>query len=117
MGFDPASYVVNETAGSVELTVRIVMGSLERSAVVNYLTIDGTATAASPFPDYGNQSGPLTFSPGVLFQRFSIPIVDDIAVEDPESFFASLTTMDDSVTLSPDNAMITILQVPGDDGK
>ncbi len=116
VGFDPASYFINETTGTVELTVRLTMGSLERSAIVSYFTIDGTATSEAP-ADFMSVSGPLTFSQGVATQQFSIGIVNDAILEDMESFLAGLRTSDNSVRLLPDRATVNIEEEPGDDRK
>ena len=66
---------------------------------------------ASGEQDFVTHSVDLTFGPGITEQRVNITIIDDIRLEHDEQFdsFVSLTVADSAVTLSPDQASITII--------
>ena len=56
----------------------------------------------------------LTFSPGQTTQTFNVNTLDDNVLEDArERLFVAATTDDSSVTVSPDQASITILENDG----
>ena len=54
-----------------------------RAVTVQYATVDGTATAGA---DYTSTSGQLVFSADETERQVSVPIVDDVEVEDNETF-------------------------------
>ena len=68
-------------------TVRLSAPSAQPIAV-NYATADHSAVSPS---DYMASSGTLTFAPGVTSQVISVTINGDIALEENESFFVSLS--------------------------
>ncbi|MBV9493405.1 MAG: right-handed parallel beta-helix repeat-containing protein [Acidobacteria bacterium] len=84
--FNPVTYNVNENAGTVTLTVTRTGGT--DPATVQYATANGSATAGS---DYTTSTGTVTFAAGQTSQTFSVPILDDTAVEGPETFTVSLS--------------------------
>lgn len=49
IGFDPDSYTVNEGAGTVTLTARVISGSLERDVEIEFSTADDTAMGEDEF--------------------------------------------------------------------
>ena len=56
----------------------------------------------------------LTFSPNQTTQTFNVNTLDDNVLEDAtERLFVAATTDDSSVTVSPDQASITILENDG----
>ena len=57
----------------------------------------------------------LTFGPGITEQEITMIIIDDLRLEHDEQFnlFVYLTVADPAVSLSPDQASITIIN---DDG-
>ena len=55
----------------------------------------------------------LTFTPGMLLDCFNIAIIDDDLYENPEEFFANVTTTDTQVTISPMTSVITIIDNDG----
>jgi uncharacterized repeat protein (TIGR01451 family) len=70
-------------------------GATEQDVSVKYATADGSADAT----DYSSASGTLTFTPGVMTQTISVPVIGDTINEANEQF---------TVTLSaPVNATIT----------
>ena len=76
--FTSATYQVNETAGSVTISVQRI-GDTTGTATVQFAASNGTATAGS---DYGTQgsttppSGILGFGPGQIVATFTIPIIN-----------------------------------------
>lgn len=96
--FNAATQQVDETAGSIALTV-LRSGGLSRPVSVNYQTANGSATAAptpipnptpSPAPDYAEQSNTLNFAAGETQKTITIRIFDDTAVEQDETFTTTL---------------------------
>ena len=65
---------------------------------------------ASGEQDFVTHSVDLTFGLGITERRVNITIINDIRLEHDEQFnlFISLTVADPAVTLSPDQASITI---------
>jgi hypothetical protein len=57
-------------------------------ATIDYSTADGTATAGN---DYTAASGTLTFNPGETVKTISVPIIDDVIYEGPETFYLNLS--------------------------
>ena len=112
IGFDPAVYSVNETAGSVSLTVRVLAGQLARTVSVDFYTQDGTATS-TPQADFISvaEASPITlqFSPSDLAQQATVTIINDDITENPEQFAGLLSSIDAAVILAPDTASVEIL--------
>ncbi len=108
--FNPASYSVDETAGSVTLTV-VRSGELGRAVSVSFGTSDGTAAAGS---DYAATSGVLNFSAGQTQQTISVAIKDDTITEGSETFSVRLTNPSTGATLGGQSvATATILDNDG----
>jgi Calx-beta domain len=79
---------VFEDAGEVSIAVRRVGGS-GGAVSVRYATADGTAAAGS---DYAAVSGTLSWAAGDAADRsFTVPILDDLAIEGPETFAVTLS--------------------------
>ena len=55
----------------------------------------------------------LTFAPGMLQDCFNVSIINDDMYENPEEFFANITTTDTQVTISPMTTVITIIDNDG----
>jgi parallel beta-helix repeat protein len=88
-GFITASkdiYTVDETAGSVVLTINRTGGS-SGAVSIDYRTFDMTAKAGS---DYTAQSGTLAFADGETQKNIIIPILDDTLLEGAENFAVEL---------------------------
>jgi len=101
--FGATSYVVNENAGGVVVTVTRI-GNVSNAATVNYATSNGTATQPG---DYTNTSGSLQFTGGETVKTFVVPIVNDQTIEHPETINIALSS---SVAEgSPFTSTITIL--------
>ncbi len=107
-----------EGVGTASVPVRLVFDSgatsTERTYVVNWSTMDGTAKAPGDYTARNNQ--PLTFSPGTTSLTADVPIVDDAIYEPAEMFSVKAvgvhptdTTASDAV-LTDDTGLITIAE-------
>ena len=117
IGFDPTEYFVNETDGSVSLTVRVLAGQLARTVSVDFYTQDGTATSTPPADFISvTQALPITlqFSPTDLVQEATVTIINDDITENPEQFAGLLSSIDAAVILAPDSASV---EIQDNDGK
>lgn len=103
--FSAATYSVSETQASVIITVTRTGGSTG-AVTVHYATSNGTATAGS---DYTARAGTLSFANGQVSKTFSIPIINDTLVENPETVNLTLTSPTGGATLgAPKTAVLTI---------
>jgi hypothetical protein len=90
--FDPTTYEVSESAGSVALTVSDP-GPVPGDRTVDYASVDGTAKAGT---DFDATSGTLSFSSTSTSRTITVPIRNDRALEGNESFTVELSTRDGS---------------------
>ena len=109
IGFDPASYSVNEDAGTVVLTVKLISGTLTETVTVSYATMDGSARAGS---DYTTMVSTLTLSPGDTEETIMVQIIDDSTNEPDEMFTVELSGARAGITLDPAIATVTIEDDP-----
>lgn len=84
---DPTAYNVNETDGSVNVTVTRDTG--QDPASVSFGTGDVSATAGS---DYTTTNVTVNFAAGDLSEDVTIPILNDAIAETPETFTGTITT-------------------------
>jgi aldose sugar dehydrogenase len=106
MQFSATSYVVNENAGGVTVSVTRG-GNTTQPATINYATSNGSATQPS---DYTNTSGTLQFAPGETVKTFVVPVIDDAIVEGNETVNVVLNAPGGgAVEGSPFTSTITIL--------
>ncbi|HET7008896.1 MAG TPA: Calx-beta domain-containing protein, partial [Candidatus Binatia bacterium] len=93
--FSAAAYSVNETGGSITITVSRSGGSASNVAVA-YATGNGSASAGS---DYTATSGTLTFGAGETSKTFAVPIANDGLAEGNETINLSLSNPTGGATL------------------
>ncbi|MBU6400518.1 MAG: hypothetical protein KGS61_09385 [Verrucomicrobia bacterium] len=104
--FASPTYSADETNGVAVITVQRT-GDTNAAVTVDYATSDGTATAGI---DYQPAAGTLSFAPGVTMQSFSIPLLDDRAVETNETINLALRNPTGGVPLGGQNrAVLTII--------
>src|SRR5262249_38992627 len=103
--FSSANFSVVENQSVATITVTRTNGSTG-SVSVNYATSNGSATAGS---DYTATSGTLTFANGETSKTFTVPILDDTAVENAETVTLTLSSPTGGAALgSPATATLTI---------
>lgn len=85
----PAADSFNEGSGNANFYA-VRSGDITGAASVHYATADGTAVAPG---DYGAQSGDFAFAIGDFMKTINVPIVDDSAIENPETFTVSLSNL------------------------
>ncbi len=97
---------VNETAGTVTLTVARTGGS-NGAVTVDFATSDATAAAGG---DYTAASGTLTWESGdSAAKNIVVPILDDALVENPETFQVTLSNVTGGAGLGAANGTVTIV--------
>jgi hypothetical protein len=96
---------VNETAGTVIVTVNRVGGS-EGQVTVNFATSNGTAIAGL---DYFATSGTLTFAAGDTAPKtVTVQILDDVLTEGPETFNVTFSGASAGAGLPVPTQIVTI---------
>jgi CSLREA domain-containing protein len=103
--FSQTTYSAGEAAGNATLIVTKT-GATSLSATVHFATSDGTAVAPG---DYTAASGDLTFLANETSKQIQVPIVDDTAVENNETFTVTLTAPSGATLGSPSSASVTIV--------
>ncbi len=86
LSFATNAVAVNEN-GTLSLVVTRT-GGTAGAVAVDYLTVDGTATAGT---DFTNTSGTLTFTNGQASRTITVPLINDSSVEGNESFTLAIT--------------------------
>ena len=105
--FDNSAYSALESSGSATITVTKTGSD---AATIAYATENGTATAGQ---DYTATSGTLNFGASETSKTFSVPILDDAAIEGNETFHVVLSIPAGATTPvalgSPSRAEATIM--------
>jgi uncharacterized repeat protein (TIGR01451 family)/CSLREA domain-containing protein len=101
--FSPVRYVVQESEGSVTLTVRRE-GDLTGASTVYFFASSGSANHATDFVLFGAK---LTFGSGVAEQKITIPIVVD-AIEEPRETFTVILLNATAAAITANVATIVI---------
>ncbi|POY35329.1 hypothetical protein C3K47_16220, partial [Solitalea longa] len=96
--------IVNENAGTVSLTLTKT-GTTDFGSTVNYSTANGLAVAPG---DFTNASGSVTFLANETTKTISIPIINDVLVETPETFTVNLSGVS-GATLGNTAGTVTIV--------
>ncbi|WP_396633666.1 gliding motility-associated C-terminal domain-containing protein [Maribacter sp. R86514] len=116
--FDTTSITVNEDAGTVTLNV-VLNADVQDEFTVEFYTVDGSATNASDYTGVPRNSQTLTFGgTNSNTQPIVIPIIDDILIEEPETFNIILENISSPIVgiLSDNIATVTIIDNDGDEG-
>ncbi|MFN2513298.1 MAG: DUF4394 domain-containing protein [Pyrinomonadaceae bacterium] len=98
-----ASFSVGEGQGAVDITVTRSGGT--GSAVVDITTVSGTASDRTDFTPVFRT---LTFAPGETSKTVRILIIDDVSIENDETFTVSLSGAVGSTLGAPSAALVTI---------
>ena len=80
--FSATNYTVSESEASLTVAVTRI-GNTQSSVTMSYSTTNGSASAPN---DYVTSSGTLQFAVGETVKYFMVPIIDDLNVEETESF-------------------------------
>lgn len=94
--FDPASVLVSESAGTVNLTIKRVNGS-DNAVTVDYATVAGTAQPGDDYTDPGTQT--VAFAQGETSKQISIAIISDDIFENNETFSVVLSNPTNGASL------------------
>jgi len=99
-----ATYSVNESAGTVLITVTLSQAA-PYTITVAQAASNGTATAPA---DFASASGTLTLTPGTTQATFNVTIVNDALVENSEAFTVTLSNPNNAALGAPASATVTI---------
>ena len=131
MWFEPSSYTVNESVGTVALTIRTNVAGGPPVGSVRFGTSDGTAIGkihtlilykfyCSPYfcsadSDYTSTTMyEVSFVEGSFTTTLEVPIIDNSIAEEEEIFYGSLATIGDaSVVITQERAEIHIIDNDG----
>ena len=103
--FSSATYSINEDVRSVTITVTRT-GNTAGTASVHYSSTDASAINGS---DYNATSGTLTFAAGESSKSFDVSIIDDVVLEQAESFNLTLSNAADANLGAPSVANVSIV--------
>jgi dipeptidyl aminopeptidase/acylaminoacyl peptidase len=98
-----ASFSVDEGQGGVDITVTRTGGT--GSAVVDFTTVSGTASHRTDFAPIFRT---LTFAPGETSKTVRVLIIDDVSIENDETFTVTLGGAVGSTLGTPSTAIVTI---------
>ena len=105
IGLETNLYQVDETEGTVEVTILRTQGS-DGVVTVDFQTVDAAATSGS---DYTAVNGTATFADGETSKTISVPITDDAEVEGIEDFSFTIDNVTGGATLlAPRTARVEI---------
>lgn len=110
ISFTATDFVVNESAGTAEVTLRRMSGSVG-AVTVDFYTLDPPPApgAARAGVDYLGVTNTVTFASGVTNQTVSVPLLGDRLVEGPETINLFLTNPTGGANLGfLSNAVLTI---------
>lgn len=79
-------------------------GATVGTTTVDYATSDGTALAGQ---DYSSRSGPLSFGAAEFSKQIDVPITDDNAIENPETFNVTLSNLSSDATFVGNGSTVT----------
>lgn len=113
ISFNPATYNLQETAGTQNITVR--RSSANGAVSATYTIVAGTATTPADFT--GTLTGTVSFADGVDTATIPVTIVNDTDIESTESFTVNLSNPTGGATIGSGTATVNILDddtpIPG----
>jgi hypothetical protein len=104
--FSAPTYQVNESGGSISITVQRT-GDTRLPATVQFATSDGTAAAGE---DYAATSGLLSFAAGQGSRTFTVTILPDALCDGDETVNLTLSSPDAGSALGRRTAVLTIVE-------
>ena len=104
IGFDSATYRVNEGSGTVELTVSVLSGVLTETLRLSYAVSDVSTTVSD---DYTVSVNMLELSLMTSSVTITVDIIDDTS--DEEEFTVELSGAPVGVSFNPTRATVTIV--------
>ncbi|MFD2587570.1 Calx-beta domain-containing protein, partial [Croceitalea marina] len=116
--FDITSIDVNEDAGTVSLDV-VLNADVQDEFTVEYHSTAGTATDAFDYTGIVSGTQTLTFGgANANTQTITIPIIDDVIIEDTEDFNVILSNISTTLVtiLTNDTATVNIIDNDGNEG-
>ena len=111
VGFDRGAYEVKENTATFTVTIEVTSPAdgATRPFRLSLSTSDATAVAGDDYVAVSNQAIAYSGAQGEVSKSHQITIIGDTALEDDETFTATLTLASGSdVTISPATATITI---------
>ncbi|MDO6473007.1 Calx-beta domain-containing protein [Maribacter sp. 1_MG-2023] len=116
--FDTTSIEVNEDAGTVTINV-VLNADVQDEFTVEFYTVDGSSVDGMDYTGVPQNTQSLTFggtNPNT--QTIVIPIIDDIIIEDSETFNVILENISSSIVaiLSDNISTVTIIDNDGNEG-
>ena len=108
IGFDSATYSVNEASGTVELTVEVIDGVPTEDVTLTYTTAAGSATSPGDYTGANGVSIP-ALSAMTQSVTFRVAIMDDMSDEPEEEFRVVLSGAPAGVSFNPATATVTII--------
>jgi parallel beta-helix repeat protein len=109
IGFSASLYNIDASGTQVIVTVTRT-GGQAAGVSVHYGTSDGTAVAGT---DYVSTNGTLTFGLGQVSQTFAIPLIPDLSIGPPKTFFLSLDSPGGGGALASQTTAAIVLQRHG----
>ena len=106
--FSTSDYFVNETAGSISITV-LRTGDVSGSASVNYAALTDSQLGHAGASDFTLAPGTLTFGPGETSKSFVVAVTNDAIVEGDETLSLVLSNPTGAGLGSPSVATLTIV--------
>ena len=109
VGFTASAVNVPENAGMVEVTLRLGTAAASET-IIPIATANGTATGGEDYTALSGAETMVTFASGEMSQTLSIPITNDIVLENDETFTVSLGSLPSGITAGARNSVtVTIL--------
>ncbi|MFK7818047.1 MAG: Calx-beta domain-containing protein [Planctomycetaceae bacterium] len=105
LSITPTSLSVNESIGSVTLTIARTGGS-DGAVSVQYATQNVSANAGQ---DYTSRSGTISFADGESSKTVTVPIINDTSDEPNETFRVNLSSPGGGASLGASTSTITIV--------